>query len=298
MWRERGLKMNRIFHLVSLGVVGLLFLSGCGGSSLGDSVHVFIDPVEGLAGLDVEMSDGMQVNLDGEFNIGGDGYGTISFVQPTRRENGRIRITVDLSKMAADQIGYLEPVRELPNGAPLPAAVLPPLFKVPVINSGSVTVDAALSVIPELQLGAIIHVSQMNSNRFPNGVAICQNFRNKDRMAYAAVCLFGPGNGKSGGIFVAGTLGEVFDLDQYIPQQEVQQSDLMARSADTRLMASAIIQSPKTQEVLAQQRVLVEEREEATSWDWKEQRYDPRNRLSGSRGQSALNNARNILKRR
>jgi hypothetical protein len=291
--------MIRAIQAVSLTLMGAVVLTGCGGSSLSDSAHVYIDPVDGTAGIEIEMSDGMQVNLDGEFPLGGNGYGVISFVQPTRTENGKIRISVDLQAMVDDQVGDYAPVTSLPNGAPLPAAVIPPLFSVPVI-SGSTSVNAVVSVIPELQLGAMVQMAAFNSSRFPAGVAICQNFRNAEGLAYAAVCLFGPGQNESGGVFIGGTLGEVFDNNDI--EGVIESDDLISfRQADPRMarqsgMMAAML-STKDSEV-STLRSLVTHREEATSTSWEEERYDPSRRLSGSNGRKALNNARKILKAR
>lgn len=270
--------MVRKFQYCGLLVLGAL-LTGCGGTSLGDQISIFLDPHEQTATVEVKMSDGLEVHLDGEFPIA-NGYGLLSFVPATKKENARIRIEFDLNQIVNDQLGGYQVMSRLPNDAPFPVAMTPPLVRIPVVDKGSVTASALAAVVPELQVGALIGIAQFKTQYFPQGVAICQNFRNQQGYAYAAICLYGPSARESGGIFLGGNFGEVFD------SQEL----LATSSANRTLMAVQRSQSINPLDQL--------KRIHVNSWSWDEQRYDPRRDLSGSKGQKALDNAKKILKAR
>jgi hypothetical protein len=166
---------------------------------------------------------------------------------------------------------------------------MPPLVKIPVIQQGSITVDAVLGLIPELQVGAIIGISQFRTQYFPPGVAISQVFRNKDGVAFAVVTLYGPGlNNVPGGVFVGANFGEILDLDNLNPNSI---QSLMAASSNRAMMSSV-----STQNLLAAANY--DEYQEESS-DWNESRFDPQGRLSDPRkAHRALQNAKAILRKK
>lgn len=190
-----------------------LIFTGCGSLTLGDKVQVQVDPVTQNARLTVEMSDGLQVNLlNGEYPLP-EGKGKLIFVPATKTSNARIGVEVSLASLAGGNMG-LGSITTLPNGAPMPVAMTPPLLSVPVIKNGNYDVDALFSVTPEVQIGAAIGIKQLSNKYIPGGVSLCQNFRNEEGMAFAAVCLYGPSDAKSGGIFVGANFGDLLNLDE------------------------------------------------------------------------------------
>jgi hypothetical protein len=233
------------------------------------------------------MSDGLEVAIAGDFPV--DEFGSISFIPGTRTERAKIVFEYDLERLLAGQLGGFGAATKLPNEAPLPTPMLPPLVKIPVIQRGSVTVDAVLGVIPELQVGAMIGIAQFRTQYFPPGIALSQVFRNKDGVAFAVVTLYGPGlNNVPGGIFIGANFGEVLDLDNLNPNAA---RSLMAASSNRAMMASV-----KTQNLMAA--VNYESISEESS-EWNEDRYDPKGRLKNQRtAYTTLQNARTILKKR
>lgn len=280
--------LNRMMGLVTVLVTGSM-MTACGGDSLGDRVDLVLDPVAGTASMKVEMSDNLEVALAGEFPIGGNGYATIEFVPGSRTERASILLKVDLLRIVEDQVDIgdlgVGVVNNLPNGAPFPAAILPPLASIPVVQSGSVRVNAMLGLIPELQVGAMIHIDQFRSGRFPQGVSICQNFRNSDNVAFAAICLVGPGNNTSGGIFVGGNFGEVLDFDLPVPFSQPE-PQLMAMSRMSALSAAPA-------DDLKPQMTIVSDELVESSYFWTEQSHKRRQMTRTHR-----NRALDILRRR
>jgi hypothetical protein len=190
-----------------------LIFTGCGSLTLGDKVQVQVDTETQNARLTIEMSDGLQVNLlNGEYPLP-DGKGKLIFVPATKTENARIGVEVSLAALAGGNLG-LGAITTLPNGAPMPVAMTPPLLSVPVIKNGNYDVDALFSVTPEVQIGAAIGIKQLSNKYIPGGVSLCQNFRNEEGMAFAAVCLYGPSDTKTGGIFVGANFGDLLNLDE------------------------------------------------------------------------------------
>jgi hypothetical protein len=252
-------------------------LVGCGDSKLGDQIEIILDPLTQTARVELDMADGLEVSMDGKFDIA-NGYGSIYLQRATKTENAKIVVELHVSQVIGDPLGGLPILTQLPNGAPLPVSMTPPLFKVPVTKQGSFTLDALFALNPELQVGALVGISHFNSNVFPIGVSICQNFRNSDRIAFASVCLYGPGSQGSGGIFVGGNFGDVLGLDDFIPE-------LISSPRHALMAVSAADQVSSVQSDV-----------QAKSRQWSEQRHDPRRRLSGSNGSRALRNAENILK--
>jgi hypothetical protein len=140
------------------------------------------------------------------------------------------------------------------------------------------------SIIPELQIGALIGIAQFKTQYFPQGIAICQNFRNEEGMAFAAVCLYGPGAKDPGGIFVGANFGSVIEMFE-------QEQQLMALSRGHMALSVADQVKPS---VSAE----VTHAVSASSNDWREERYDPKRKLSGRNGLKALRNAKRILRAR
>lgn len=289
--------LNKLYAMAVIGVTGFT-MTACGGDSLGDRADLQIDPSTGEAVFEIEMSDGLEVALAGEFDIGGDGYGSIEFVPATRSSNAAIAIKIDLLQIVEDQvdIGDLGAglVNSLPNDAPLPVAMSGPLASIPVIQNGSVQVDAVVGLIPELQMGAMVYIDQFQSRYFPRGVSICQNFRNSENVAFAAVCLFGPGDSTSGGIFIGGNFGQVLDFElPVLPQPE--EPELLAMSSFSSLSALRSSSSSRAAKSSAAkpQMVMVAGADEL-SYLWTEQRHDPRRKLK----RKHLRTAKKILRAR
>lgn len=270
---------NWISGLSMMGFVTLL--SGCGGSSIADSVHLVLDD-DLTAKFQVEMSNGLEVHMDGGYDFL-EGYGSVEFIPATQYENALISMELDLEKLAQDELDGYGTVSSLPNNAPFPVATVPPLVQIPVVEEGSVEVDALVSAIPDLQLGAFIKIDEFRSSQFPEGVAICQNFRNDDNYAFAAACLYGPLGNQAGGIYIGGNFGEVIDWEN---------EGLFAQQSNTGLQSSTALMN--------QQRSLDRLEEVSTNekaWRWREERYDPRRDLRGIKGYRALQRARSILSR-
>jgi hypothetical protein len=274
-------------QMLGLGLITATLLQGCGGASLGDNFKLNLDPATGTARVEVTMSDGLEIALAGNFPV--DEYGRISFVPGSRTERAKIVFEYDLERLLAGQLGGYGTVTKLPNEAPLSTPMMPPLVKIPVIQQGSITVDAVLGLIPELQVGAIIGISQFRTQYFPPGVAISQVFRNKDGVAFAVVTLYGPGlNNVPGGVFVGANFGEILDLDNLNPNSI---QSLMAASSNRAMMSSV-----STQNLLAAANY--DEYQEESS-DWNESRFDPQGRLSDPRkAHRALQNAKAILRKK
>jgi hypothetical protein len=270
--------------LMNIALVGGLawMLTGCGDTSVGDRVGMSINPDDQTASFDIELSDGLEIAVSGEFPIA-DGAGSLSFVPATREQNAKIRVKVYLAALVGDELDNISAVDSLPNGSPLPVAVLAPLLSIPVIEEGSVTADALFSVTPELQLGAMVGIEAFNSNNVPNGISICQNFRNDEKVAFAAICLYGPSGTERGGIFVGGTFGDV--LGGVIDSDDGEGNILLASTALT-----TVNMNDDSDEVNLNLSAM-----NISSMMWSEQRHDPRRRLRGRRGSRAMKNVRRIL---
>ncbi len=279
---------NLKIQMVGLSLLTATLLQGCGGASFGDRFNISLDPNEGVARVEVTMSDGLEVSLAGEFPV--DQYGSISFIPGTRTERAKIVFEYSLEHLIAGQLGGFGAVTQLPNGAPLPTPMMGPLVKIPVLPNGSIKVDAVLGLVPELQLGAIISIAQFRTQYFPPGIAISQTFRNQEGIAFAAISLYGPGvnNSVSGGVFVGANFGEVLDLNNLNPNSV---NALMAASTNRAMMAS----------VRTVNMISADDFEEVSedSEEWSEERHDPQGKLRNSRtAYTALQNARAILRKR
>ena len=166
-------------QFLGLGLLTATLLQGCGGASLGDNIKILLSPETGTAKVEVTMSDSLEVAITGEFPI--DRYGTISFVPGTRTERAKIVFEFDLATLVAGQLGGFGAMTALPNGAPLPTPMMPPLVKIPVTNRGAINVDAVLGVVPELQVGASIGIAQFRAGNFPAGIAISPTFSSPNK---------------------------------------------------------------------------------------------------------------------
>lgn len=253
-----------------------LLTTGCGDLSIGDKVQVNLDVERQTAQLTVEMSDGLQINmLNGSYPIA-DGKGQLIFVPATKTQNARIGVEVNLTALAAGQLAGIGTVSTLPNGSPLPVAMTAPLLSIPAVHNNNFAVDALLAVTPELQIGATVGIAQMNTKYIPGGISVCQNFRNDQNVAFAAICLYGPGENKSGGVFVGANFGDVFNFSA----PEIEDSNsmmLFAATAPQARMASSF--SPISM----------------SSTKYSMHKFDPKKDLDGSRGQKTLRNVQKIL---
>jgi|GEM_PF-7093529 len=284
--RKGKVMLKRVCQSLCLCAIGGLALTGCGDTSLGDNVSINLDPVAQVAKVEVTLSNGLEVNMSGDFPIA-NGYGTLSFVPATKTDNAKIVISFDLAQAISDQMNGYGIRNQLPNGAPFPVAMTPPLFDIPVTQQGGITVDALAAILPELQVGALVGIPQFKSQYFPAGVSICQNFRDSNNYAYAAVCLYGPGaNNEPGGIFVGADFGQVLDNNTI---QQSQQIASLQRSHNALMSASVAseIQPLSDAQIVANIN--------KKSWNWTEQKHDPKRQLSGLRGYKALQNAKKIL---
>jgi hypothetical protein len=252
-----------------------LLSTGCGDMKLSDRVLMLLDPENQKAAFTIEMSDGLQVNIpNGAYPIG-NGVGQLIFVPATKEANARIGIEVNLAAVAGDALADVGVVESLPNGNAFPVAITPPLFSIPAVKSNSFKVNALTSISPEFQLGATVGISQMSSKYVPQGISLCQNFRNEQGVATSAVCIYGPGMEEFGGIFLGANFGELFE------KREQRNFD-----SSMRLMAS----STPLQNQMRQLGAL-----NLTTEDWSYAIHDPRNSLRGSKGSKVARNIRKIL---
>ncbi len=243
--------------------------------ALGDKVQLNLDVEQQTAQLSIEMSDGLQINmLNGSYPIG-NGMGQLVFTPATQTENARIGVEVSLQALVAGQLGNIGTVATLPNGSPLPVAIQAPLLSIPVYKANGFDVDALLSITPELQIATTVGIPQMNSQYVPAGLAVCQNFRNEQNLAFAAICLYGPGSGKNGGIFVGANLGDVFDFATPAPQPNM-------------AMAMSFASAPEASFLRAMQSVSI------SSSDWSEELHNPR-KVSNRNLLTAKRNVAKIL---
>lgn len=263
----------------ALSVVSILSV-GCGGVELGEQVKLKLDPLAQTAALEVEMSSGTELSLAGEFPLD-EGRATLSFVPATRMENAKIRVNVDLSELTGGYLSQLGSVATLPNGAPLPVAMTPPLVAARVIKNQGFEVDAVLAMVPELQVGALVGIDKMSNRYVPEGLSLCQNFRNQENKAIAAICVYGPGNNRFGGVFVGANFGEVIRERDSTDVEEVQ--SLVAGRAF--LMSTAPAASYQLDSAL-----------DFSSRDWTAQTHDPKKRLHNpSTARKTYNNLSKIF---
>jgi hypothetical protein len=260
-----------------------LIFTGCGSLTLGDKVQVQVDPVTQNARLTVEMSDGLQVNLlNGEYPLP-DGKGKLIFVPATKTANARIGVEVSLASLAGGNMG-IGSITTLPNGAPMPVAMTPPLLSVPVIKNGNYDVDALFSVTPEVQIGAAIGIKQLSNKYIPGGVSLCQNFRNEEGLAFAAVCLYGPSDTKTGGIFVGANFGDLLNLDEGTDPVDGTEPDPVPAPMAARSMFSVKVMPQLNLNSMS-----------VVSSDWGHTIHDPSKSLSKN-WQKAEKNVRAVLK--
>jgi hypothetical protein len=273
--------MKSIIQIISVFLMPALFLTGCGDLKIGDKVQLRLDPATQTANLEVEMSDGLQVSLNGDFPIA-DGKGRLYFVDATKTTNAKIGVEVNLAVLAGSTVIHdIGTISTLPNGAALPVAMTPPLMTIPVVHNANYNLDAAFTLTPDVQIAALIGIKQFSAKYVPAGVAVCQNFRNADNLAFAAVCLYGASaDGKSGGIFVGADMGPVLDLNGIIPSNPQRNSvSLMASSAPFTLDSRSLnFQARST-----------------TSTKFDSSIVDPRRDLQGNKGIKAWNNVQKVL---
>ena len=278
--------MKNWFKFLALTVVPAVVMTGCGDMALGKRVQLKLDPEQQTANIEVEMGDGLEVSLAGDFPIA-NGVGALYFAQATREANAKIGVKVNVARLVSDKIDVIS---TLPSGAPLPAAVRGPLFMMPIQQDQNFDLNAVFSLTPELQVGAVVGMKVFSTRYVIPGVALCQNFRNSENRAFAAVCLYGPNQttNKYGGIFLGGTFGEVLNrqlqADNESSDVEALVSTKSLRSA--RLMAVNFEPASKVYEMPAI---------DISSDDFAQDIHDPAQKLNGSAGIKTLRNVQKVL---
>lgn len=263
-------------------------MTGCGSTSItniGQNIQVSLDPLTQQAKLEVEMTSGLQVSMAaGNYLIQGN-WGDVYFVDATKTTNSKIGIALNIATIVGEQLNF-SVINALPNAAPLPIALTGPLFQIPVTHTSSMDVSAVLSLTPELQLGAMVGISQFSSQYVIQGVAVCQNFRDSSNVAYAAICLYGPSGTKNGGIFIGGTLGNV------IPANLIASSSATVPSSKAMtLQRSAVFTMP-----LSSMADLNLPATNTSSAKFTQNIYDPKNQVYTSAGLRSYNNVQKVLK--
>jgi hypothetical protein len=227
--------MKSVLSIAALATVPAL-LVGCGSFQLGDNVTLKLDAEHQTANLEVQMSDGLEVSLNGEFPLA-NGQGRIYFAPATQTETAKIGIEANLAVIAGGSVINMETISTLPSGAMLPVAMTPPLLVARVLKNANYDISAAFTLVPELQLGAVVGITQMNAQYIPTGgLAICQNFRNENKVAFAAICVYGPTATTSGGIFIGSNFGDVLNNSEISTPAN---SSSVARSAMALSSSSA-----------------------------------------------------------
>lgn len=272
--------MKSILSIVSLFTVPAL-LVGCGSFQLGQNVSLSLDTETQTAKLEIVMGDGLEVNMNGSFPIEG-GKGSIYFVPATKTTPAKIGFEANLAVIAGSQLAGIGTIATMPNGAPLPVAMTPPLLEVQVIKNANFNVAADFAITPELQLGATIGIAKMSTQYIPaGGLSLCQNFRNQDHLAFAAVCVYGPNGVKSGGIFIGANFGNVLGNVIQPNTNVASMSMALSQASEPRLVEQAVVFQSMHQS--SSNWV-----ESSTSW----------NNLSSRTQQKAANNVYSILKKR
>jgi hypothetical protein len=274
--------MKSAIRLLSLVTFPLLTMTGCGSLNLGQAVQVSLDPATQSAKLEVELSDGFQVNMAGQYLIE-ENWGRIYFVQPTKTTNAKIGVEVSVASIAGSSLNF-STISALPNGAPLPVAVSGPLFAIPVLHDANFDLKAAVSITPELQVGALVGIQAFSTKYVIPGVAVCQNFRNSAKVAFAAICIYGPSaSGKdSGGIFLGGSFGQVIPSSILNSSQPASGSVALASRSSVFALSAAPALSLNPMNM------------SATAFD--QVTFDPKKQMMTSQGQKSLNNVLKVLK--
>jgi hypothetical protein len=276
--------LAKVCGIVAMPVIASVMV-GCGDSTnLGQNVQVILDPTAQTAKIEVELTNGLQVSAAGDYLIQ-QNWGRVYFVDATKTANSKIGVEVSMAKIIGQQLNF-GLLSSLPNGAPLPVAVTAPLFAIPVMQNANFDIKAALSLTPELQLGAVVGIKAFNSKYVIPGIALCQNFRNANNEAYAAVCLYGPAadNSTNGGIFIGGTFGNV--IPTHIASAVPTTTNLSMRSA---MFAMAMPSSDTASELRLPAINML-------SAQYFEEIHDPKNKMYTSEGLKSLKNVQKVLK--
>ncbi|MBN8555545.1 MAG: hypothetical protein J0L93_08885 [Deltaproteobacteria bacterium] len=263
--------MKSTFKVLGAVFMPAVLLTGCGSLQLGDNVQLKLNPETQTANLEVEMSDGLQVSMTGDYPIA-NGKGRLYFVDATKTTNARIGVEVNLAAVAGSTMTDMGAITTLPNGSPLPVAMTPPLLTIPVLKNANFSLDAAFALSPDLQIASLIGIQQFSAKYVPAGIALCQNFRDSNNVAFAAVCIFGASaSGKTGGIFVGANFGEVLNMDNLLASKS-SSAKLFASSAPFTIQAKAISSSNFTSTMV-----------------------DPKNLLKGSAVSKTISNVQKVL---
>ncbi len=265
-----------------------VLMTGCGDSSLGQKASFKLDPITQSAKFEVEMTNGLEVSMAGNYLIQNN-WGHVYFVSATKSNNARIGIAVDLLAVIGHQID-LPIISSLPNGAPLPVAVTPPLFSIPVHKDNNFNLKALLSLAPDLQMGVLAGIKAFSTKYVLPGFAVCQNFRNADKVAIAAICIYGPNadNTESGGVMIGGSFGNVLpsNVSEVITNVASSQSMTLAATSSRAFKVGARNEMPSLN--LSPMASVVENFDKSS--------YDPKNELFTSKGYKTYRNVEKFLK--
>lgn len=275
---ESGVFMKSLLKLGSLLVAPAILMSACGDTQLGQRLSLKLDAEKQTANLEVEMSQGLELALSGSFGFPKE-YGSLYFVPASKTTNAKIGVAVNVAKIVADQAHIdIGNVSTLPNGAPLPVAMTAPLLSLPVYKNNDFDVKGLLALSPDLQIGTLVGLKVFNSKYIIPGFAVCQNFRNSEQVAVAAICIYGPNASGTewGGIMVGGNLGQVLPQSgSSASVQAVASKSFMMRTAS----ASELSLNPF----------------EVQSVDFVNSIYDPAKELNGSKGLKTYRNIQKVL---
>jgi hypothetical protein len=144
-----------------------------------------------------------------------------------------------------------------------------------------------LALAPELQLGMTVGMKVFSTKYVLPGFAVCQNFRNSNKVAYAALCIYGPtaDNNTWGGIFLGGNFGEVIPTNVLSP--------VIASNGNTSASRSFSLESKSS--VFAMDSVKFKEMS-TQSTDWDDSVHDPKKELRGSKGYKTYRNIEKVLR--
>jgi len=282
--------MKPSFKILGLCLLPVLAMTGCGSSSvnLGQNVTVNLDPTTEVANVQIELGTGLQVSLAGNFMVP-QSWGNIYFVPPTQTTGEAIGISLNLANMIGQQFKF-STLTTLPGGSPLPVSLTGSLFEVPVMSNSTFNLDAAFSLTPNLQVAAVIGISQFSSQYVVGGIALCQNFQNASNVYYASLCLFGPSGTQSGGIFIGGNFGNV------IPNLTTTPAVASASSATVSSQQTMVLEKRSEVFQLANTSSLHLAAVNVSSNKFAESIYDPKNMMSTPAAAKSLRNVEKYFK--
>lgn len=219
---RRGLKQLILFVV---GISAMVFFGACGdgGVQLADKVKLTVDDQAQTVEIQIFMSDGVEVNMEGEIPI--QQYGTIAFVPAGYDSPASIVIKGNYGNYTGNLPVEIGQARNLPNGGRFPVAVVPPLYFLAISQNPQIKPIFYFAGDKYVQVGVAVLIKAM-SDKFPAGLVLSQNFRDKQGRAVAAVSIFGPKLDASNAVEVSGGLyfhGNFGDLSsqQNIPTDPI-----------------------------------------------------------------------------